>query len=63
MSDYGASRDLGSIAIPANPKCQCNPMQATFCIYGHMLECHFPQNCREAECDHYKRALENERNQ
>ena len=63
MSNYGSSRDLGSIAIPANPQCQCNPMQAMFCPYGHMLECHIPMTCREAECGHYRRNVENEREQ
>ena len=25
----------------------------TFCSFGHMLECHYPQTCDEAECSHY----------
>lgn len=61
---YGPSRDLGNTLLgPANPKCRCNPQQAMFCPYGHMLECHIPMTCREAECGHYKRNVENERNQ
>ena len=39
-----------------NPNCQCrkegrNPM---FCMTGHLLECHYPQSCEEANCSHYQ---------
>jgi len=57
---YGTSRDMGKPEWPANPACRCSPMQAMFCAYGHMLECHYPHTCREAQCDHYQRALANE---
>jgi hypothetical protein len=30
-------------------------MMAFFCLYGHMLECHFPYRCREAGCSHLNR--------
>ncbi len=30
------------------------PTSCTLCPYGHMLECHYPQTCEEAQCDHYK---------
>jgi hypothetical protein len=56
MNQYGTSRDLGRPEMPANPDCRCNPMQAMFCPYGHMLECHVPMTCREAECGHYQRS-------
>jgi len=58
MNNYGASRDMGNEFVPANPLCKCSPMQAMFCPYGHMLECHVPKTCREAECDHYQRSKE-----
>jgi len=58
MSEYGTSRDMAAEYLAANPKCHCSPMQAMFCPYGHMLECHIPKTCREAECDHYKRSKE-----
>jgi hypothetical protein len=37
-----------------NPNCQCrgNPMRAFFCPVGHMLECHYPHDCRTAGCSH-----------
>jgi len=40
-----------------NPRCQCwpNQLQAFFCAYGHMTECHYPQTCREANCSHMDR--------
>ena len=56
-NEYGPSRDLGGRdGLPAaNPKCRCNPMQAMVCGTGHMLECHYPMSCAEAECDHSRR--------
>ena len=42
-------------------KCQCTDgMQAMFCMYGHLTECHYPQTCDEAECSHYKAEMESE---
>ncbi len=36
--------------------CECtNPMQAMFCEFGHLTECHFPRDCEEANCSHYQR--------
>jgi len=29
------------------------PMSCMFCEFGHMLECHHPYTCEEAECSHY----------
>jgi hypothetical protein len=53
--------DGGDEALVANPECVCpTAMAAMLCATGHMLECHYPMTCREAECDHYKRALEAE---
>jgi hypothetical protein len=62
MTDrYGPSRDLDSVELgPANPECRCNPMQAMMCPYGHMLECHYPKTCREADCQHSRRYREDE---
>lgn len=40
-----------------NPDCKCwpNPMATFFCLTGHLLECHYPLNCREARCGHLAR--------
>jgi len=35
-----------------------NPMACMICSYGHMLECHYPHTCEEAECSHYLRDRE-----
>lgn len=35
-----------------------NPMGCALCLYGHMLECHYPHSCNECECDHYQREIE-----
>ncbi len=29
-----------------------NPMSCMFCPVGHMLECHWPNNCEKARCSH-----------
>jgi hypothetical protein len=45
-----------------NPACHCStPMQAFFCMEGHMLECHAGMNCAEARCAHYIQQMENEK--
>ncbi len=36
------------------------PMSCMFCVYGHMLECHYPYTCDEVECSHHLAALEAE---
>ena len=40
-----------------NPDCQCYPsaMNAFFCPYGHMTECHYPKPCDVAKCSHLAR--------
>jgi hypothetical protein len=30
------------------------PHACMFCQFGHLLECHYPHTCEEAECDHYR---------
>jgi hypothetical protein len=38
-----------------NPDCHCHhPMQAHFCMEGHMTECHAGMSCEEARCSHYE---------
>jgi len=47
------------------PKFQGNPIDpisCMFCCFGHMTECHYPDNCLEAQCEHYKNNL-NQNNQ
>lgn len=29
-----------------------NPIACMFCQFGHMLECHYPENCEESQCSH-----------
>jgi len=38
-----------------NPACHCisSPMQAHFCMEGHMTECHAGMSCEQAQCSHY----------
>ena len=37
--------------------CQCRykGLAPMFCGYGHLLECHYPLNCRQAACNHLPR--------
>lgn len=45
--------------LQATPGCVCdNPMAAMFCPYGHMMECHYPMNCEQAQCSHLTRYRE-----
>ena len=56
MSDYPWGAELTMAG-----KCPVggqNPAACMLCEYGHMLECHYPMNCYEANCYHYQRALE-----
>lgn len=47
------AREMG---VAGNNDCVCpTPMQAMFCPYGHMTECHYPKTCDEAQCSHYLR--------
>lgn len=39
------------------PQGALTPMGCMFCPYGHMLECHYPHTCEEAECSHYEREM------
>lgn len=40
------------------PMKSSHPMSCMFCMCGHMLSCHYPMTCEEAECDHYQREQE-----
>ena len=40
------------------PNCRCKdagPGAGVFCPTGHMLECHYPLDCRNAGCSHLAR--------
>lgn len=63
MANYGPSAGVPSVEglPPPNPACLCfNPMAAMFCMTGHVLECHYPLGCEEAQCSHYARNVEAE---
>lgn len=38
-----------------------NPIACVLCNYGHMTECHHPDDCRTANCSHYQQQRANER--
>jgi hypothetical protein len=42
------------LLTPANPKCVCpTALAAILCMTGHLLECHYPLSCEEAQCEHF----------
>jgi hypothetical protein len=50
------ARQLG---VPGNEKCVCpTPMHAMACPWGHMTECHYPHDCRDARCSHFLRSAD-----
>ena len=60
MAVYPAHPEIAKqLGIPGNPKCICpTPMNAMACPFGHMLECHYPKDCREAQCEHFLRSAD-----
>lgn len=50
MSNYPAGIDL--ISAGKCPRGAVSPMACMICPTGHMLECHHPMTCEEANCYH-----------
>lgn len=40
------------------PRHTVHPISCMFCPYGHMLACHYPMTCEEAECEHYQQEMD-----
>lgn len=55
---YGRPSGIGRIHRGECPIGALNPMGCMLCSYGHMLECHHPYTCEEAECSHYQQSRE-----
>jgi len=51
---------IGRIDRGECPLGAVGPIWCTFCSYGHILCCHFPYSCEEAECSHYQQEMEAE---
>lgn len=68
MNTYGVCLALGGQkvqgtgeVVEANPACVCPTAHAAmFCATGHMLECHYPMSCEQADCEHYRRETEDD---
>jgi hypothetical protein len=56
----GHATGIGKIDRGECPTQASNPVACTFCPYGHMLDCHYPQTCEEAQCSHYQLSAEEE---
>lgn len=38
------------------PLGKVSAVSCAFCPYGHLTECHFPRDCKQANCSHYQQA-------
>lgn len=56
----GHATGIGKIERGECPIHPFSPIACTFCSYGHMLDCHYPLTCEEAQCSHYREGLEAE---
>ena len=56
----GHATGIGLIERGECPRGALTPVACTFCECGHMLDCHYPKTCEEAECSHYRREVESE---
>ena len=54
--ELGHATGIGLIDRGECPRQATNPHFCTFCEYGHMLDCHYPKTCEEANCQHYQQA-------
>jgi len=51
---------VGRIARGECPLGNVLPLACMLCECGHMLECHYPQTCEEAQCEHWQEAIQQE---
>jgi hypothetical protein len=56
-SAAGFPTGIGRITRGECPAGGVTPMACMVCPYGHMLECHYPMTCEEANCSHYQEEL------
>jgi hypothetical protein len=50
----GHATGIGAITRGQCPRGMASPAGCMFCPYGHMLDCHYPKTCKEANCGHYQ---------
>ena len=55
-----AKKTMPYLSCLANNGEKVPPMRCMFCPYGHMLDCHHPFTCDEAECSHYSEDIEDD---
>jgi len=56
-AELGHATGIGRIDRFECPLDAVSPAACMFCSYGHMLECHYPKTCKEANCSHYQTAM------
>ncbi len=56
----GHPTGIGRIDRGQCPRGAVSPLVCILCEFGHMLDCHYPLTCQEAECSHYKAEVAND---
>jgi hypothetical protein len=54
-ADMINKQGITKIARGECPRGATTPMACMLCLCGHMLECHYPLTCEEAQCSHSER--------
>jgi hypothetical protein len=47
-------RGMDLIARGECPRRAVHGAACMFCQCGHLLECHYPKTCEDADCDHHR---------
>lgn len=57
MTNYPPHPEIARVVgIRGAENCKCEtPLAALLCLTGHMLECHYPLTCEQANCSHFQR--------
>lgn len=58
--DLGHATGIGAIDRGECPMGAVLPIACMLCDYGHVMDCHYPKSCEEANCYHYQEAIAEE---
>jgi predicted DNA-binding protein YlxM (UPF0122 family) len=51
----GHATGIGKIDRRECPLHKSSPGSCTYCSFGHMLDCHYPKTCEQAQCSRYQK--------
>lgn len=59
MTNYPPHPEIArKIDVDGATNCVCpRAIDAMLCRFGHMLECHYPLTCEQANCSHVQRRI------